>query len=76
MQGHDVRKFVGLFLMFAGSLCGLIAALALIAYGLQPSKAGPPWGRILPLMAVAVVGIQLGKWLVRLKHPPADDDSQ
>ena len=55
---------VGLLLMVAGSICGLAGGLLLISYGLQPSAAGgPAWERILPLMAAAVIVIQLGRWL-------------
>jgi hypothetical protein len=57
------RRIFGLLLMVAGSICGLAGGLMLITYGIQPSAAGPAWGRILPLMAAAIIGIQLGRWL-------------
>ena len=73
MQGFDARKMLGLFLMLVGSACGLAGAFILLSYGLWPSTVGTPWGRILPLMVVGLIGIHLGRWLARI-GPHQDGD--
>ena len=67
---------VGLFLMLVGSAFGLAGGFMLLSYGLWPSVAGTPWGLILPLMAVGLVGIQIGRWLVRIGAPNDGNESK